>query len=154
LFCRWNAAKEGWKCNQEPPPRKDFALFVKIQIIGSNNGFTEKCSSKSGKVLLFIICGLQSVPKPTNYLMTTGVTSGAGTTYPAGEPEFTLVFFKFGSCCSIFSFLCSILLTIVCLKLFVLFLLAIVLSVLLLAIVLKYRIATTTNGTYLWSTVA
>ena len=66
LFCRWNAAKEGWKCNQEPPPRKDFALFVKIQIIGSNNGFTEKCSSKSGKVLLFIICGLQSVPKPTS----------------------------------------------------------------------------------------
>jgi hypothetical protein len=62
----FNAAKEGWKCNHEPPPRKDFALFVKIQTIGSNNGFTEKCSSKSGKVLLFIICGLQSVPKPTS----------------------------------------------------------------------------------------
>jgi cellulose synthase/poly-beta-1,6-N-acetylglucosamine synthase-like glycosyltransferase len=55
-----------------------------------------------------------------HYLMTTGVTSGAGTTYPAGEPEFTLVFLKFGSCCSIFSFLCSILLTIVFFFFFVL----------------------------------
>ena len=61
--------------------------------------------------------------------MTTGVISGAGTTYPAGEPEFTLVFFKFGSCCSIFSFLCSILLTIVFFLLFC-FALAIAMSVL------------------------
>lgn len=35
--CRWNASKEGWKSQVAPPPRKDFALFMRIQIIGSSN---------------------------------------------------------------------------------------------------------------------
>ena len=38
----------------------------------------------------------------------TGVTSGAGTAIPFGAPEFTIGFNK-GSCCSIFSLLCSVL---------------------------------------------
>jgi hypothetical protein len=40
-----------------------------------------------------------------NYINTTGVTSGAGTVYPSGAPEFTPCF-KWGSCFSIFSFIC------------------------------------------------
>jgi len=38
----------------------------------------------------------------------TGVTSGEGTAYSPGSP------FQWGSCCSIFSFLCIVLSTIVC----------------------------------------
>ena len=52
-------------------------------------------------------------------------TDGAGTSCPTGAPEFTTCF----KCCSIFSFLCSDLQVLVCP--FVLFLLAILLSVLL-----------------------
>ena len=48
--------------------------------------------------------------------------------YPSGGPEFTPSF-QWGLCCLVFSFLCSALQIVVCL--FVLFLLAIVLSVLL-----------------------
>jgi len=55
-----------------------------------------------------------------------GVTYGAGTANPSGAHEFTLGF-QWGSCCSIFSFLCSVLYIVVCP--FVLFVLAIVLSV-------------------------
>jgi hypothetical protein len=36
---------------------------------------------------------------------TTGATSGTGTVYPSGAPEFTTVFL-WGSCYSIFSFIC------------------------------------------------
>ena len=59
----------------------------------------------------------------------TGVTSGAGTAYPSEAHEFTLGF-RWGSCYSLFSFMCMF-----CRSLFVLlgfFLLAIVMSVLLL----------------------
>ena len=41
-----------------------------------------------------------------NMINTTGATSGAGTAYPSGAPVFTPVFT--GLCCSIFSFLCSV----------------------------------------------
>ena len=37
---------------------------------------------------------------------TTGATNGAGTVYPLGTPEFTMVLCAC-SCCSIFSFMCS-----------------------------------------------
>ena len=56
---------------------------------------------------------------------TTGATSGAGTAYSSEAHEFNPVFIG-GSCYSIFSFQCSVLFFIVCL--FVLFILAIVLS--------------------------
>ena len=56
-----------------------------------------------------------------------GVTSGAGTVHPSGAPEF-IPGFQWGSCYSIFGFLCSVLQIVVCS--FVLFLFAIVLSVL------------------------
>ena len=58
--------------------------------------------------------------------ITTGATCGAGTVYPYRAPEFTPCF-EWGSCCSIFSFLCSVLYIIV--RHFVVFLLIIVLSV-------------------------
>ena len=59
-----------------------------------------------------------------NSINMTCATSGAGTAYPSGAPEFTTGF-QCGSCYSIFSFMCMF-----CRLLFVLFLLAIVLSVL------------------------
>ena len=37
----------------------------------------------------------------------TGTTSGAGTAYPSGEPDFIPVF-QWGSCYSIFSFMCML----------------------------------------------
>ena len=40
-----------------------------------------------------------------NQINTTGATSGAGTAYPSGAPEFTPGF-QWGSCYSIFSFIC------------------------------------------------
>ena len=40
-----------------------------------------------------------------NYINTTGATSGTGTAYPFGAPEFTHGF-KWSSCYSIFSFMC------------------------------------------------
>ena len=54
-----------------------------------------------------------------------GVISGAGASYPSGTPEF-IPGFQWGSCYSILSFMCTF-----CRSLFVLFLLAIVLSILL-----------------------
>ena len=46
-----------------------------------------------------------------NWSNKTGTTSGTGTAYHFGAPEFIPGFgFKWGSCCSIFSFLCSVLL--------------------------------------------
>ncbi|XP_013416633.1 cilia- and flagella-associated protein 47 isoform X1 [Lingula anatina] len=36
---RWNPSKQGYKSTKKPPPRKDFALFMKIQMIGSSKGF-------------------------------------------------------------------------------------------------------------------
>ncbi|XP_070190234.1 cilia and flagella-associated protein 47-like isoform X3 [Littorina saxatilis] len=38
---RWNASKLGWKSLVSPPTRKDFALFVRLEIIGSSKGFIE-----------------------------------------------------------------------------------------------------------------
>ncbi|XP_060072017.1 cilia and flagella-associated protein 47-like [Ylistrum balloti] len=43
---RWNASKEGWKGQKKPPPRKDFALFMRIQIVGSSTGFSSKSPTK------------------------------------------------------------------------------------------------------------
>jgi len=63
-----------------------------------------------------------------NQINTTGATSGAGNAHPSGAPEFTPGF-QWGSCYSIFSFICMF-----CRSLFVLlyfFLLVIVLSALL-----------------------
>ncbi|XP_048239518.1 cilia and flagella-associated protein 47-like isoform X3 [Haliotis rufescens] len=38
---RWNSSKQGWKCQVAPPPRKDFAIFMRLEIIGSSDGFTQ-----------------------------------------------------------------------------------------------------------------
>lgn len=37
-YFRWNSSKSGFKNKIAPPPRKDFALFLKVQIIGSSEG--------------------------------------------------------------------------------------------------------------------
>ena len=58
-------------------------------------------------------------------LICINATCGAGTAYPSGAPTFTTGF-ELCSCCSIFSFLCSVLWIVVCPS--VLFLVAIVLS--------------------------
>jgi hypothetical protein len=42
-----------------------------------------------------------------NQTNTTGATSGAGTAYPSGAPEFTPGF-VWGSCYSVFSFICML----------------------------------------------
>ena len=60
---------------------------------------------------------------------TTGATNGTGTAYPLGAHEFSPICIIGGLCGSTFSFLCSVLYIIVCS--FVIFLAAIVLSVLL-----------------------
>ena len=60
-----------------------------------------------------------------NQINTTGATSGAGTIYPSGAPEF-IPSFQWDSCYSIFSLMCMF-----CRSLCVLVLLAIVLAVLL-----------------------
>ncbi|PVD28193.1 hypothetical protein C0Q70_10779 [Pomacea canaliculata] len=38
---RWNKAQVGWKSKVIPPPRKDFALFVRFEMSGSSKGFSE-----------------------------------------------------------------------------------------------------------------
>ena len=48
-----------------------------------------------------------------NWSNTTVATSGAGSSYPSGAPEFTPSF-QWSSCCSVFSFQCDILYLIVC----------------------------------------
>ena len=50
---RWNAAKEGFKTTQQPPPRKDFSMFMQLKIIGASKGFDNTDSAtnqKNGKV--------------------------------------------------------------------------------------------------------
>ena len=51
---RWNAAKLGWKSLVSPPPRKDFALFIRLEIIGSSKGFVEEDQKKAQGNLSFI----------------------------------------------------------------------------------------------------
>ena len=73
------------------------------------------------------VYNLQSFLRICNQINTTGATSGAGTAYPSGAPEF-ITGFQWGSCYSILSFMCNVLLIVVCP--FVLFLLVIGFSVL------------------------
>ncbi|XP_055888207.1 cilia and flagella-associated protein 47-like isoform X1 [Biomphalaria glabrata] len=37
---RWHYSKQGWKNSICPPPRKDFALYMRLQIIGASSGFS------------------------------------------------------------------------------------------------------------------
>ncbi|KAL8606797.1 hypothetical protein ACOMHN_049626 [Nucella lapillus] len=46
---RWHASQLGWKSQVWPPPRKDFALFVRLELIGSSNGFGEDDSNVKTK---------------------------------------------------------------------------------------------------------
>ena len=71
----------------------------------------------------FSVLSSMTYHRVCNQINATGATSGVETAYPSGTPVFTPSF-QWGSCCSIFSFMCMF-----CRSLFVLFLLAIVLSV-------------------------
>ena len=56
--------------------------------------------------LCLILCALfTTYYRVCNQIITMGATSGAGTAYPSGAPEFTPGFL-WGSCYSIFSFIC------------------------------------------------
>ncbi|CAG5120336.1 unnamed protein product, partial [Candidula unifasciata] len=48
---RWYSSKQGWKTQTCPPPRKDFALFVKLQVVGSSSGYVDSHEAEihSGK---------------------------------------------------------------------------------------------------------
>ena len=73
----------------------------------------------------------------------TCATSGTGTSYPSGAPEFTSGF-KWGSCYPIFSFMCMF-----CRSFFVLFLLAIVLPFFYLQILITPLVSS--NSSYIAS---
>ena len=74
-----------------------------------------------------VLSSFMTYHRVCNQINATDVTNGAGTAYPSGAPGFTPGF-QWGSCDSIFSFICMFCRIVVCP--FVLFLLTIVLSVL------------------------
>ena len=43
---RYSKSNKGWKASDQPPPRKDYALFMHIETVGSVAGIFEK--SKAG----------------------------------------------------------------------------------------------------------
>lgn len=43
---RWNSSTMGWMSRCVPPPRKDFALFIRLEIVGSSNGFVHQNMNK------------------------------------------------------------------------------------------------------------
>ncbi|KAL5010428.1 hypothetical protein ScPMuIL_012733 [Solemya velum] len=47
---RWDASRQGWKSHVAAPPRKDFSLFMRIQIVGSSS--QDDDTSENGYVLL------------------------------------------------------------------------------------------------------
>ncbi|BFZ09423.1 hypothetical protein BsWGS_12463 [Bradybaena similaris] len=46
---RWYSSQRGWKTQSCPAPRKDFALFVKLQAVGSSNGYVDSCKAGTHK---------------------------------------------------------------------------------------------------------
>ena len=63
--------------------------------------------------ILKIFSLLMTYHRVCNWSNTTDITSGSGTAYPSGAPEFTPGF-QWGSCCSMFRFLCRVLQIVVC----------------------------------------
>ena len=53
ILTRWNASKKGFKGKIAPPPRKDFAMFLKIQIIGSSEGLL---GNSTGMIIFMGAC--------------------------------------------------------------------------------------------------
>ena len=43
---RYTKSYKGWKAEDQPPPRKDYTLFMHIETVGSVSGISEK--SKGG----------------------------------------------------------------------------------------------------------
>ena len=50
ILCRWSESQQGFKCSQKSAPRKDFALFMHIQMIGANSGFCESDKMEKSNV--------------------------------------------------------------------------------------------------------
>ena len=68
--------------------------------VTNNHGYVPLFVSASRSFFSFV-----TYHRVCNKINTTRVTSGAGTAYPSGEPEFTTGF-QWGSCYSIFSLIC------------------------------------------------
>ena len=103
----------------------DLQLPVKLVPITTNVG-PRICSTC--RKHFPVLSSFMNYHRGSNQSNPTGATSGARTAYPSGAPEF-IPGFQWGSCYSIFRFMCMFLQIVVCP--FVLFLLAILFSVLL-----------------------
>uniref|UniRef100_H2YRU5 HYDIN/VesB/CFA65-like Ig-like domain-containing protein n=1 Tax=Ciona savignyi TaxID=51511 RepID=H2YRU5_CIOSA len=42
---RFNSSTVGWEATEKPPPRQDFALFMKFEMVGSNDSFLEEINN-------------------------------------------------------------------------------------------------------------
>ena len=90
--------------------------------VTNDHGYVPNCRKH-----LPVLSSLMTYHRVCNQNNLTGATSGSTSADPSGAPEF-IPGFQWGSCYSIFSFMCSVLQIVVCP--FVFFLLAIVLFVL------------------------
>jgi hypothetical protein len=66
---------------------------------------TQKTMFPDLALLCYVLSSFMTNHRVCNYINTTGVTSGAGTANSSGAPEF-IPSFWWGSCYSIFSFIC------------------------------------------------
>ena len=66
---------------------------------------TQKTMFPDLALLCYVLSSFMTNHRVCNYINTTGVTSGAGTAYSSGASEF-IPGFWWGSCYSIFSFIC------------------------------------------------
>ena len=66
---------------------------------------TQKTMFPDLALLCYVLSSFMTNHRVCNYINTTGVTSGAGTAYSSGAPEF-IPGFWWGSCYSIFCFMC------------------------------------------------
>jgi len=53
---RFNSCSVGWEATEKPPPRQDFALFMKFEMVGSNESFLSENISRNFEFLIFPRC--------------------------------------------------------------------------------------------------
>ena len=39
---RWTPSKQGFACSVKPPPRQDFAIFMRFLVVGAKDALAEK----------------------------------------------------------------------------------------------------------------
>ncbi|XP_078495986.1 cilia- and flagella-associated protein 47 isoform X1 [Ciona intestinalis] len=47
---RFNSSSVGWEATEKPPPRQDFALFMKFEMVGSNDSFLSELENTNKKI--------------------------------------------------------------------------------------------------------